>query len=93
MRNDSSRGTAVNELCSRESVAELLARLNADTEGMELQLVGDDHTLRLLATNELDKAEMPVGLIDDVLARAIATLDAALPQIREITGVDAPALT
>ena len=76
-----------------DRVAELLARLNADTEEMELELVGDDQTLRLLAATELDTGELPEGLIDDVLARAIATLDAALPQISEITCDDTPAST
>jgi hypothetical protein len=71
-----------------EAVAELLSLLNADTAGIELELVGGDHTVRLLTTTELDTDELSEGLIADTLARAIATLDAALPELREIIGDD-----
>ncbi len=67
-----------------EPVAELLARLNADTAETELELVGDDHRLRYQSSIELPDGILTSDMIDALIRQGVARLDAVLPELRAL---------
>jgi hypothetical protein len=69
-----------------ESVSELLEQSNAELEPCKLEMIGHDNQLRAVAWIELDGAHASEDLIDDLLAKVSASMEAARPLVMGIVG-------